>query len=131
LERIDLDDQNVRGVILSKLPEDWNPNFFGLQPRLLKGLLYSKTENYTLRLLRNMLSIKYDRLIDPTEGRLLFGVIATLPAILASPLGPLDDEEAIALANDVSEFAKRKNHSEISTWFRGILHPTPGSDQMI
>jgi len=116
-ERINLDDDSIKAVLLSKLPEKWTPNFLGLQPRILKGLIYSKTESQTLDLLNKLHKIKFDQLIDPTPGRLLFAIISALPSILASTEGGDEDQE-LSIAYDIAAIAERKQLESLSKWFK-------------
>lgn len=117
VERIDFDDDSVRAVLLSKLPEKWTPNFFGWQPRLFKGLVYSKTEPQTMNLINKLHEIRFDQLVDPSQGRLLFAVLATLPSILAtSETG--DDDLELSIAFNIAAIAERKGQEGICRWFK-------------
>jgi len=126
VDRIDFDDESSRAVFMSKLPEKWTPNFLGLQPKLLKGLAYSKTEPQTLQLLTKLHHIRFDQLVDPTQGRLLFAVLASLPSIL----GAEDDEEQeISQAYHIAALAERKNQDSVAKWFKSMSSPFPLSLQ--
>lgn len=116
-ERVDFDDEASRAVFMSKLPERWTPNFLGLQTKLLKGLQCSKTEPQSLQLLGKLNQIRFDQLVDPTQGRLLFAVLSSLPSILSAAEG-VDEEQEITQAYGIAAVAERKQQESIARWFK-------------
>ncbi|KAJ3319284.1 Cell morphogenesis protein PAG1, partial [Blyttiomyces sp. JEL0837] len=99
LKKLDLQDPNVRNVILINLPTKWRGTFNGLQPMLLRGLESATTERDCLDVLNDLLEVENDTLVDKNPSRLIVSVLANMPRLLqgfaANPLS--DDAEKVGL----------------------------------
>lgn len=86
LERIlkftDLQDPDVQDLIYQSLPSGWSGSFSGLQPLLLRGLRSPRNASRSLEIINSLLSINLDALVDLSQGRMLFTVLANLPNLL-------------------------------------------------
>ncbi|KAK9766570.1 Cell morphogenesis protein PAG1 [Basidiobolus ranarum] len=63
-------------------PEEWDGQFPGFQTLLLKGLVSSKVQPRALSLINRLVTFEDCWLIDPSEGRMLFAILANLPIIM-------------------------------------------------
>ncbi|KAF8987696.1 Cell morphoproteinsis protein PAG1 [Haplosporangium bisporale] len=70
--RLDIMDGPTLEFLLSYFPEQWDSAFMGIQPLLLKGLRSSMTEQISLRLLRKIMFVSENALIDPSDYRVVF-----------------------------------------------------------
>ncbi|KAI8976541.1 cell morphogenesis N-terminal-domain-containing protein [Pilobolus umbonatus] len=78
--------------LAESFPKEWSSEFDGLQPLLLKGLQFSSVEEKTFELLRLVcMQDHYLPLVDPTETRLMYLILASIPRLLHG----LDDEKGI------------------------------------
>jgi len=69
LARVDLDDPDTATQLLSQRPLDWLGST-ALQSGLLKGLRSSSTSEGTLKILKALVKVQDERIIDPSGGRL-------------------------------------------------------------
>ncbi|CEP12609.1 hypothetical protein [Parasitella parasitica] len=78
--------------LAESFPKSWSSEFDGLQPLLLKGLQFSSAEKETFKIL-DYVSLQDNNLplIDPTETRLMYLLLGSLPRLLHG----LDGEEAV------------------------------------
>lgn len=83
LSFVDLEDVFVQDLIYECLPTGWAGNFSGLQPLLLRGLSSPNFAEQSLKLINRLLSIRMDALVDLSQGRMLFVVLANLPLLVA------------------------------------------------
>jgi hypothetical protein len=86
LERIlaytDLEDEEVQDFIFQSLPTGWTGSFSGLQPLLLRGLRSPRIAARSLDVINSLLPINMDVLVDLSQGRMLFAVLANLPSLV-------------------------------------------------
>ena len=88
---------------------------------LLKGLLSVQTEPATMKLLSRVVVSRADTIVDPTDGRLLFAVLACLPYLIAS-IGEADlSHLSYKIAANVATAADVSNLPNIAKWFRGTV----------
>ncbi|KAK3819569.1 MAG: cell morphogenesis N-terminal-domain-containing protein, partial [Benniella sp.] len=112
--RLNLMDNPTLEFLLSYFPEHWDSTFMGIQPLLLKGLRSTITEQVSLRLLRKVLFVPEDALVDPSEHRVVFLFLGLLPT-LAEGLERKDiDEECIQWAKDIATIAERDRYANIA-----------------
>ncbi|KAF9561441.1 hypothetical protein CPC08DRAFT_817717 [Agrocybe pediades] len=109
LAKIDLDDPATVDSLLAQRPSGWNGIPF-LQPPLLKGLRSSVTSTATMGILRSLVKVHDNRLIDPSEGRLRDLYTASLPWCLHAM--DQQDSPIKSFASDIAALATReKRHS--------------------
>ena len=90
----------------------------GVQPLLLKGLLSAYTEPATVRLLSRIVVSRADTLVDPTDGRLLFAILGSLPYLTAHA-GETDPAHlSFKLASNLATAADVGNFGTMAKWFR-------------
>ncbi|KAF9931130.1 Cell morphogenesis protein PAG1 [Linnemannia zychae] len=110
---LDLMDPPTLEFLLSYFPEQWDSAFMGIQPLLLKGLRSVNTEQISLRLLRKIMFVSENALIDPSEHRVVFLFLGVLP-LLAEGLETKNiDENCIQWAKDISIIAERDEYHNI------------------
>ncbi|KAI8991091.1 cell morphogenesis C-terminal-domain-containing protein [Mycotypha africana] len=68
--------------LVETFPKDWSSEFDGLQPLLLKGLQFSSAEKDTFRILKYISLQSNLPLIDPTETRLMYLILGSIPRLL-------------------------------------------------
>jgi len=59
--------------------EDWNPQFNGIYPQLLQGLLQTELQDMTFKLLHKSMKTTIDKMIDRTSLRAALLITATVP----------------------------------------------------
>ncbi|ETO35682.1 hypothetical protein RFI_01379, partial [Reticulomyxa filosa] len=59
--------------------EEWNPRFEGVQQYLLQGFLKTQHEDMCFKIIKDALIVKMDNIMDRTNLRPLFALIAVLP----------------------------------------------------
>ncbi|ORZ22813.1 cell morphogenesis N-terminal-domain-containing protein [Lobosporangium transversale] len=112
--RLDLMDPQTLEFLLSYFPEHWDSAFMGIQPLLLKGLRSTLTEQISLRLLRRLMFVGENALIDPSYHRSVFLFLGILPK-LAEGLETKDvNEDCLQWARDVGAMAERDGYHNIS-----------------
>jgi len=109
LAKIDLDDSTTVEALLSHQPKGWNGCPY-LQPSLLRGLRSSATSTATMDVLRTLVKIRDNRLIDPSDGRLRDLYTASLPWCLHAMDQP--ENPMKYFAEDIATLAtKEKRYS--------------------
>ncbi|KAG0357861.1 Cell morphogenesis protein PAG1 [Gamsiella multidivaricata] len=112
--RLDLMDPPTLEFLLSYFPDQWDSAFMGIQPLLLKGLRSTLTQQISLRLLRRLLFVSENALIDPSENRVVFLFLGLLP-LLAEGLETKDiNEECLQWAQDIGTIAERDGYANIA-----------------
>ncbi|RKP11674.1 cell morphogenesis C-terminal-domain-containing protein, partial [Piptocephalis cylindrospora] len=83
LEESILSDTDIRDSLIRTFPAEWNADFAGLQPLLLKGLRSPRrrTRKKCLGFLNHLAFLDGGALVDPSAGRGLFLILANLPSI--------------------------------------------------
>ncbi|KAF9096534.1 Cell morphoproteinsis protein PAG1 [Mortierella sp. AD031] len=110
---LELMDPQTLEFLLSYFPEEWDGVFMGIQPLLLKGLRSVNTEPISLRLLRRIMFVSENALIDPSEHRVVFLFLGVLP-LLAEGLETKDiNDNCIQWAQDISTIAERDGYHNI------------------
>ncbi|KAG0006355.1 Cell morphogenesis protein PAG1 [Entomortierella chlamydospora] len=112
--RLDLMDGPTLGFLLSYFPEHWDSAFRGIQPLLLKGLRSTMTEQTSLRLLRRMLFVSENALIDASNHRVVFLFLGLLPMLAEGLETKNAIEECLQWARDIATIAERDNYPNIS-----------------
>ncbi|ORX97729.1 hypothetical protein K493DRAFT_258703 [Basidiobolus meristosporus CBS 931.73] len=82
IENMSENDRHWTQSLESRFPEEWDGQFPGLQTLLLKGLISSKVQPQALSLINRLITFDDCWLIDPSEGRMLFAILANLPIIM-------------------------------------------------
>ncbi|KAI8602189.1 cell morphogenesis N-terminal-domain-containing protein [Dissophora ornata] len=112
--RLDLMDAPTLEFLLSYFPEQWESAFMGIQPLLLKGLRSTMTEQISLNLLRRIMFVSENALIDPSDHRVVFLFLGLLP-LLAEGLETKDiNEDCLQWANDIGMIAERDGYPNIA-----------------
>ncbi|KAL0076042.1 cell morphogenesis N-terminal-domain-containing protein [Phycomyces blakesleeanus] len=94
--------------LAESFPKNWSSEFDGLQPLLLKGLQFSSAEERTFSILSRIMLIDNPPLIDPSETRLMYLLLGSIPRLLHA----LDDDETldpstVELANKMTQLFER------------------------
>jgi hypothetical protein len=80
----------------------WTPAFSGIQPYVLHGLLWEKTEISALKLLQLLPTLADTDLIDPTPVRKLMTVVASLPYLYSVLRSRFERSSAAQISSDLS-----------------------------
>lgn len=91
-----------QATLIGSLPNDWASKFDGLQPLLLKGLHMASAEALAMSLIRSTFSMDSE-LIDPSNTRLLFLLLGSMPNLLHGLDGDVVDSECTEWANDLAQ----------------------------
>ncbi|KAG0098669.1 Cell morphogenesis protein PAG1 [Podila epicladia] len=112
--RMDIMDGPTLEFLLSYFPEHWDSAFMGIQPLLLKGLRSAMTEQISLRLLRKIMFVSENALIDPSDYRVVFLFMGVLPLLAEGLESKEMSEDCIQWANDIGTIAERDDYPNIS-----------------
>lgn len=85
--------------LAESFPKNWSSEFDGLQPLLLKGLQFSSAEKETFNTLDYVSLQDNLPLIDPTETRLMYLLLGSIPRLLHGLDEEVVDPEAVAWCN--------------------------------
>ncbi|CAO3652266.1 unnamed protein product [Mucor fragilis] len=85
--------------LAESFPKNWSSEFDGLQPLLLKGLQFSSAEKETFNILDYVSLQDNLPLIDPTETRLMYLLLGSIPRLLHGLDEQVVDPEAVAWCN--------------------------------
>ncbi|EPB83552.1 hypothetical protein HMPREF1544_09713 [Mucor circinelloides 1006PhL] len=85
--------------LAESFPKNWSSEFDGLQPLLLKGLQFSSAEKETFHILDYVSLQDNLPLIDPTETRLMYLLLGSIPRLLHGLDGDAVDPDAVAWCN--------------------------------
>ncbi|KAF9908249.1 Cell morphogenesis protein PAG1 [Linnemannia zychae] len=111
---LDLMDPPTLEFLLSYFPEQWDSAFMGIQPLLLKGLRSVNTEQISLRLLRKIMFVSENALIDPSEHRVVFLFLGVLPLLAEALDTEVINDNCIQWAQDISSIAERDGYHNIA-----------------
>ncbi|KAK5799013.1 cell morphogenesis N-terminal-domain-containing protein [Linnemannia elongata] len=112
---LDLMDPPTLEFLLSYFPEQWDSAFMGIQPLLLKGLRSVNTEQISLRLLRRIMFVSENALIDPSEHRVVFLFLGVLPLLAEGQEIKDINDNCLQWAQDISTIAERDGYYNIVT----------------
>ncbi|KAF9216859.1 Cell morphoproteinsis protein PAG1 [Podila verticillata] len=112
--RLDIMDGPTLEFLLSYFPEQWDSAFMGIQPLLLKGLRSSMTEQISLRLLRKIMFVSENALIDPSDYRVVFLFMGVLPLLAEGLESKEMSEDCIQWATDIGTIAEQDDYPNIS-----------------
>ena len=107
LARVDLDDPDTATQLLSQRPLDWLGST-ALQSGLLKGLRSSSTSEGTLKILKALVKVQDERIIDPSGGRLRDLYTVSLPWCLHAMATETQDDVLKQFAEDIGVLAHRE-----------------------
>ncbi|KAG0033981.1 Cell morphogenesis protein PAG1, partial [Podila clonocystis] len=99
---------------LKILETQWESAFMGIQPLLLKGLRSAMTEQISLRLLRQIMFVSENALIDPSDYRVVFLFMGVLPLLAEGLESKEMSEDCIQWATDIATIAERDDYPNIS-----------------
>jgi hypothetical protein len=102
IKSLNLEDMAIQELIIHYIPLDWMPQFRGMQPLVLKGLLSRVTDKVALELLNELLNVPIDVLVDTSPGRFMFSLLALSPYLILH-LNEADiDHDCYRLAKNIS-----------------------------
>ncbi|CAH1758177.1 13189_t:CDS:10 [Entrophospora sp. SA101] len=115
LDKYDLSDEENSAILRSFFPEHkWHGQFIGIQPLLMKGILSSTAYQKTFYMLKKLLFIQNEQLIDPTPCRLMYLILANLPRFVHA----LDDESIREECNEwalyLSEMSEQQDRTNLA-----------------
>ncbi|CAG8614056.1 3687_t:CDS:10, partial [Funneliformis caledonium] len=109
LDKFDLSDEENQDLFWSFFPKHkWHGQFYGIQPLLMKGICSATACHRTFEMLKKLLFIRDDQLIDPGHGRLLYLILANLPRLVHSLEDVSIREECKQWATYLSDFAEHQ-----------------------
>ncbi|RKP11104.1 cell morphogenesis C-terminal-domain-containing protein, partial [Thamnocephalis sphaerospora] len=113
LERLDFDDPSTQTTLSDNFPAGWNAEFDGLLPLLAKGLRCQETEPRCLRMMNRLILVGGDALLDPTESRYLFAVLANLPWFSRTVEEMSYDDRVVEVAGNLAKMAERNGQDAL------------------
>ncbi|KAG0168637.1 Cell morphogenesis protein PAG1 [Apophysomyces sp. BC1034] len=102
LLRIVLDKYGFSPELADSFPKNWSSAFDGLQPLLLKAIQFSSAEEQSFSILSSIMLINNPPLIDPSETRMMYLLLGSLPRLLHGLDSDVIDESCIELANNLT-----------------------------
>jgi hypothetical protein len=115
INKFDLSDEENQALIWSFFPKHkWHGQFYGIQPLLMKGIRSATACHQTFEMLKKLLFIRDDQLIDPSNGRLLYLILANLPRFVHSLEDESIREECKQWATYLSEFAEHQDRQNLN-----------------
>ncbi|KAG9307250.1 hypothetical protein G9A89_017078 [Geosiphon pyriformis] len=114
LDKFDMQDQENQALFWGFFPENkWKGTFEGIQPLLMKGIRSSISLQPTFNMLRKLMHLHDDSLIDRSEGRLLFLLLANLPRMVDALNNDTIFEECTEWAQALASFAEHENRHNL------------------
>lgn len=119
LDKLDLQDPVVRGLLADGRPPRWEGLFEGLQPLVYKGLRSSSCFELTLKTLDKLVQLPSD---DPIgdDSRLLFTVLANFPRFLHAMDQEVIDRASLETAAILAEVADAQGCGTIARALSGF-----------
>ncbi|KAI9341019.1 cell morphogenesis N-terminal-domain-containing protein [Zopfochytrium polystomum] len=124
LQRLDLQDKKTVNQLLINLPAKWKGSFIGIQPLLLQGLSSSKAEKVCLKLVKLLLAVDDDSIVDKSSYRALMSVLAFVPRLLQGfESDPSSDggreigltlPECLSVAEQLAKLSQKRAHPSLS-----------------
>ncbi len=81
-------DSQIRELVLS-VPSSWPAKFYGIQPLLLKSLCISGMAGTSISLLKDIILLECQEIVDPRPTRYLDNLISLLPWLVEHIFDPL------------------------------------------
>ncbi|KAI8365931.1 cell morphogenesis C-terminal-domain-containing protein [Radiomyces spectabilis] len=95
-------------ALADSFPKNWQSEFDGLQPLLVKGLQFASAEKKTFDILMTIMLIDNPPLMDPSETRMMYLLLGSIPRLLHGLDADNElDSEAIQLANQLAQLFER------------------------
>ncbi|KAF7722321.1 Cell morphoproteinsis protein PAG1 [Apophysomyces ossiformis] len=113
LLRVVLDKYGFVPELAESFPKNWSSEFDGLQPLLLKALQFSSAEEQSFSILTSIMLTNNPPLIDPSETRLMYLLLGSLPRLLHGLDGEVIDESYIDLANRLTRLLEWYSLSDV------------------
>ncbi|PKK71853.1 hypothetical protein RhiirC2_743771 [Rhizophagus irregularis] len=115
IDKFDLSDEENQALVWNFFPKHkWRGQFYGIQPLLMKGVRSATACHQTFEMLKKLLFIRDDQLIDPSNGRLLYLILANLPRFVHSLEDESIREECKQWATYLSEFAEHQDRQNLN-----------------
>lgn len=115
IDKFDLSDEENQVLVWNFFPKHkWRGQFYGIQPLLMKGVRSATACHQTFEMLKKLLFIRDDQLIDPSNGRLLYLILANLPRFVHSLEDESIREECKQWATYLSEFAEHQDRQNLN-----------------
>ncbi|KAE8450367.1 hypothetical protein EG329_006441 [Mollisiaceae sp. DMI_Dod_QoI] len=119
LQKLDLNDVNVRLLLSEGRPPRWEGAFEGLQPLVHKGLRSSVCFESTRKIIDKLVQLPNDDLIGD-DSRLLFAVLANFPRLLHAMDQDLIDAESVKTAEILATISELQGYPSISRALGGF-----------
>ena len=113
LNKVDLSDPAVVGILEDAKPDRWQGAFEGIAPLIYKGLKSATSLEKSLKLLDKVVALPETNLVG-NRTRLLFGVLGHLPCFLHSFSEETRNPTYVQSAEILAEAAEFQEHQEIS-----------------
>jgi hypothetical protein len=113
LDRLDFDDPVTQEKLSNSFPDGWNAEFDGILPLLAKGLRCQETEPRCLRMMNQLILVEGDALLDPTESRYLFAILANLPWFTRTVEEMSYDDRVTEVAGKFAKVAESKGQETL------------------
>ncbi|CAG8516630.1 730_t:CDS:2 [Paraglomus occultum] len=115
MDKFDFNDNENRSLLWSFFPgPKWSGVFEGIQPLLIKGIQSSHSVAPTFRMMKKLLLLEEEQLVDPTPTRLLFLLLANIPRLVHAFDVPSTVEECREWAQNISVIATKENKDNIA-----------------
>ncbi|CAG8582462.1 4463_t:CDS:10, partial [Ambispora leptoticha] len=113
LKKFNMQDPENQELFWSFFPEpQWKGQFEGIQPLLLKGIRSSISLQPTFNMLKKLIYLN-DQFVDPSEGRLLYLILANLPHMVDVLSSSMVPDDCIEWAQNLSLIAEQQERHNI------------------
>ncbi|RKF71527.1 Cell morphogenesis protein PAG1 [Golovinomyces cichoracearum] len=113
LNKIDLDNNDIRVIISEGRPAKWEGKWEGIQKLIYRGLRSSKSLDITLKMISRITQLPNDD-ITGDESRLMFAILANFPRLMHAMDRATIDNDNVANATLIANIAESQGHSNIS-----------------
>lgn len=113
LDKLDIGSADVVEMLRVKYPEGWEGEPGSIQPLILRGLRSSVTSGVSFQVLARLAKVEDATLVDPSQSRLAFLLVAALPWFLQAVDAHTSDETVTGLATDIATLAEKSGKSDI------------------
>ncbi|CAG8480610.1 2034_t:CDS:10 [Paraglomus brasilianum] len=115
MDKFNFNDSENQSLLWSFFPgPKWSGVFEGIQPLLIKGIQSSHSVAQTFRMIKKLLFLQEEQLVDATSTRLLYLLLANIPRLIHAFDVPSTVEECREWAQHISVIATNENKDNIA-----------------
>ena len=113
IDHVDFNEKAVQSVLLASKPQNWKPDFLGIQPMLLKGLLSEQTYLNAIEVLSNIAPLPLDEIFHNDPSRMVTNMLGLLPWMCSNLGNSSEIAKCIKKAELIAIACKRTRLNEL------------------